>query len=81
MRILSIHSHGTVVGGADIVYIQGNYLLGKHGHTIGWLTIGEVTLASTLNQPVFCLPEFRHNGPFQKQIGLAIGHLYNHQAA
>jgi glycosyltransferase involved in cell wall biosynthesis len=80
MRILSIHTNGTVVGGADIVYIQGNCLLTEHGHSIGWLTIGEVPIASKLNQPVFCLPEFRQNDALKKQIGLAIGHLYNYQA-
>lgn len=80
MRILSIHTHGTVVGGADVVYIRGNRLLAEHGHSIAWLTIGQVPVANQLHQPVFCLPEFRERNSFQKQIGLALGHLYHPHA-
>jgi len=79
MRILSIHTNGTIGGGGDIVFIQGNRMLAARGHDVAWLTIGDAPYATECGQVAYCLPEFRKGSKLQKQIGLTTGHIYNHQ--
>jgi glycosyltransferase involved in cell wall biosynthesis len=80
MRVLSIHPNGTIGGGGDMVFIQGNRLLGEHGHKVAWFTIGKAPQAIENGQVTYCLPEFRTGNQIQKQIGLAAGHIFNPQA-
>jgi glycosyltransferase involved in cell wall biosynthesis len=79
MRVLSIHTNGTITGGGDVVFIQGNRLLAARDHEVAWLTIGDAPYATERGQVAYCLPEFREGSKLQKQIGLTTGHIYNHQ--
>jgi glycosyltransferase involved in cell wall biosynthesis len=80
MRILSIHTNGTISGGGDVVFIQGNRLLATRGHEVAWLTIGDAPYATEYGQVAYCLPEFRKGSKLQKQINLAAGHIYSQPA-
>ena len=80
MRILAINAHGMIGGGASKVYVRGNQLLAEKGHSVAWLNIGPVQNNPAENQPAYSIPDFAQGSQMRKQIGLAIGYLYNRSA-